>query len=34
MGKKARTALLSLSAASLVALMVDFLLKEMSSKQG
>ncbi len=32
MGRKARAALLSLSAASLAALMVDYLLGEMSSK--
>lgn len=32
MGKKARAALLSLAAASLCAVMVDFMLSEMSSK--
>jgi hypothetical protein len=33
MGRRARAALLSLSAASLAALMVDYLLHEMSSKR-
>jgi hypothetical protein len=33
MGKKPRAALLSLSAASLVALMVDYLLSDLSGKR-